>query len=97
MPVMRVSDAVVEAVTEWARPLESRPKVLDRLLKLATDGPPEEWLVKILGAGALAPPLVQALTDRLLSRWAELREMALSERLGSEPEEDEEDEKEVTP
>lgn len=84
--VMRVTPAVAETVKAWARPLETRPQVLDRMVRLATEGPPEEWLVKILGAGALAPPLVQALTDRLLSRWPELRELALEERLGPDPE-----------
>lgn len=94
--VMRVSPAVVETVKAWARPLETRPQVLDRMVKLAIEGPPEDWLVHTLawtnfvGEGVDVPGIdheqVRAMARRVLSRWGELRELALEERLGPDPE-----------
>lgn len=94
--VMRVSLAVEETVKEWARSFETRPQVLDRVVKLAVEGPPEDWLVQILawtdfvGEGVDVPGIdheqVRAMARRLLSRWPELRELALEERLGPDPE-----------
>ena len=84
MPVMRVSDYTTDAIEESARPLESRRQVLDRLVRLATQGPPENWLAEVLrnffdqeDRGDLAA--------YILSRWPELREPAQRERLGGDP------------
>lgn len=94
--VMRVTPAVVETVKAWARPLETRPQVLDRMVRLAVEGPPEDWLVHTLawtnfvGEGVDVPGIdheqVRAMARRVLSRWSELRELALEERLGPAPE-----------
>lgn len=99
MPVMRISDHAAEVVTQNARPLESRPQVLDRLLKLATQGPPEEWLTEAIGEGMReiqvsehssmnSPGIAGQAARYALSRWHELRERGLAERLGPDPEPD---------
>ena len=86
MPVIRVSKAAVEAVKEWARPLETRPQVVDRIVKVAVEGPPEDWLAQVLGdfVLSLTAPIymddVHTLAQHVLSRWPELRE-----RLGPSP------------
>jgi hypothetical protein len=93
MPVMRVSEAAVAAVESWARPLETRRQVLDRIVKVAVEGPPADWLTQVLGdfvlslTGPIYMDDVLALAQHILSRWPELREQGLTERLGADPEE----------
>lgn len=93
MPVMRVSEAAVEAVVSWARPLENRPHVVDRIVKVATEGPPKDWLADVLGEylismnGPVYMEDVQDLAQHLLDRWPGLREHLKQERLGPDPEE----------
>ena len=75
MPVIRVSEAAVEAVKEWARPLETRPQVMDRVVKVAVEGPPEGWLAEVIDFRHQIPPeLAGQLAQHILSRWPELRE-----------------------
>ena len=91
MPVMRVTEATGEVVGQWARPLETRPQVLDRIVSLAVEGPPEDWLAQVLGdfVLSLTAPIymddVHALAQHVLSRWPELRERGQQERLGPDP------------
>ena len=89
MPVMRVSEATLDEAERWARPLETRPQVLDRMVQLAVEGPREEWLAQVLGdfiTDELKAPIYQedagAVARYIRSRWPELRELAQQERLG---------------
>jgi hypothetical protein len=50
MPAMRVSQEAYDTIRGWARPRENRGQVLDRILQVAIQGPPKEWLAQMIAA-----------------------------------------------
>ena len=97
MPAMRVSQEAYDTIRGWARPRENRGQVLDRILQVAIQGPPKEWLIQVIAAclsadreadpsrpenspGMSVNP--EDLARYILRHWAELRQLALYQRLG---------------